>query len=388
MLSERERKRTKRQITYHTLKIRSKHLIEKAFHFLISPLTIFVSTLIGTPGKSPRRVLVVATTLRIGDVITTQPAVREIRKKYPDSEIDILVDEFLTGLAGSVLDVDRAVGFDRSLSILKTIRFIFDLRKNHYDIAYVLVTDFKNIILPFLLSIPRRISYNFNGRGHPSTIRSKPPDTMNLPGFLYPENYDEVHITETWMNLVDDEKEVGELEFKKSLLKEIPDGLKVLDSYVVLHPSTDEESYLWVTDRWKEIAKKITDSGFKVVLTGSKRDRDITELISYNFDSRVVDVAGNTDLKEFISIIAKAELVITLDTSAGHIASLTGTPPVVLFGPGDETIWKPLGDRSVAVRGESPCSICKKPVCFQKVHHCMEAISVEHLWEVIKPLLH
>jgi ADP-heptose:LPS heptosyltransferase len=66
---------------------------------------------------------------------------------------------------------------------------------------------------------------------------------------------------------------------------------------------------------------------------------------------------------------------VTLDTAPVHLASTAGTADVALYGPGDATMWAPLGVPYRAVVGDSPCLGCKSARCFQERHYCMEAIT-------------
>ena len=80
------------------------------------------------------------------------------------------------------------------------------------------------------------------------------------------------------------------------------------------------------------------------------------------------------------ALLAEMDLVVSVDTSATHIASAVGTPVVALFGPGDPRIWRPYGSGNIVVRDESSeCLGCKRASCFREAHFCMDGITVERV---------
>jgi ADP-heptose:LPS heptosyltransferase len=52
-------------------------------------------------------------------------------------------------------------------------------------------------------------------------------------------------------------------------------------------------------------------------------------------------VAGRLSLLEFCAVIAHAEIVVSADTGAAHLASAFGRPSVVIFGPASPVNWGP-----------------------------------------------
>ena len=44
------------------------------------------------------------------------------------------------------------------------------------------------------------------------------------------------------------------------------------------------------------------------------------------------------------------------DSGPGHLAGIIGLPTVILFGPTDPAVWKPLGPRISALRADPPLS--------------------------------
>jgi ADP-heptose:LPS heptosyltransferase len=55
-----------------------------------------------------------------------------------------------------------------------------------------------------------------------------------------------------------------------------------------------------------------------------------------------LNLAGKTDLGTFAAVLAHADLLVSNDTGASHLAVATRTPSVVLFGFARPERWAPL----------------------------------------------
>ena len=73
-----------------------------------------------------------------------------------------------------------------------------------------------------------------------------------------------------------------------------------------------------------------------------------------------------------------------------HATSAIGVPVVALFGLTDYRIWKPLGEKSIALHREIdswPCtSKTMKQVCWDGKPECKELITTENVINSIKKL--
>src|SRR5207253_7280598 len=75
--------------------------------------------------------------------------------------------------------------------------------------------------------------------------------------------------------------------------------------------------------------------------------------IKSKVQAQVVDLSGKTDLLTLGALIAKARLLVTVDSAPMHLASATGTPQVVLFGPTNPFHWRPLESPALILHGDS-----------------------------------
>lgn len=105
---------------------------------------------------------------------------------------------------------------------------------------------------------------------------------------------------------------------------------KIRNKYVVIFPGTNEISRMWPSANFKEIADYLWQSySYDIVLSGSKNESYLFDLIGNNFERRFVNLFGNT-LTELTRLIADAQLVISNDTSAVHISAAVNTPVICI----------------------------------------------------------
>ncbi|MCB0338465.1 MAG: glycosyltransferase family 9 protein, partial [Bdellovibrionales bacterium] len=98
---------------------------------------------------------------------------------------------------------------------------------------------------------------------------------------------------------------------------------------VVLVPGS-----VWATKRWdwkgyRELASYLISRGIPVVVAGSKEERDLCDRVCKDLD--VKNMAGETNISEFVALIAGARLVVCNDSMALHVASSFLTPTVAIF---------------------------------------------------------
>ena len=126
-------------------------------------------------------------------------------------------------------------------------------------------------------------------------------------------------------------EDAGAAETVKKLLKS--HGVS-LDKYFVIIPGAAKPEKIWPLERFAQLADKMsTRFGISIVTTGSSGEREYIEKLRAAAKSNIVNLAGQTSLKELIALLKGAMLVVSNDTGPGHIAAALGVPIVMIFGP-------------------------------------------------------
>ncbi|MDI2035115.1 glycosyltransferase family 9 protein [Paenarthrobacter nitroguajacolicus] len=114
----------------------------------------------------------------------------------------------------------------------------------------------------------------------------------------------------------------------------------------VIHVGAAYGSRLWPVERFADVAVQLAAAGHRIALTGGTSERAraeetaaLAKLKGANLDDGLL--AGRQSLAEFAATIAEARVVISADTGAAHLASAYQRPSVVLFGPAPVEEWGP-----------------------------------------------
>jgi ADP-heptose:LPS heptosyltransferase len=123
-----------------------------------------------------------------------------------------------------------------------------------------------------------------------------------------------------------------------------PPGQPDRSAVVVIHPGAAYAARRWPPDRFAAVAAVLRNAGHDVVITGDSTERDLARTVASGAGLPQTSVlAGDLGLLELVALIADCRLLICGDTGVGHIATATGTPSVLLFGPTPPNRWGPRG---------------------------------------------
>ncbi|NIT37389.1 MAG: hypothetical protein GTN49_12985 [candidate division Zixibacteria bacterium] len=364
-------------------RFRKRRAAEAAAWRTLRPLLALARPRVRKRAAREGRILAVERILRIGDTLVTRPALAALREKYPDAEIAVVCRPSLAPLC----EADRLVArvIVAAPGVRGFLRAARECRRFGAAAAYVFVPDRWSPYLACLARAGRVVGYDYAARGGALTERWTPPPRANVPAFLYEAASPEVHAAQIWLRLVNAEAPGPErypaFEPGAGPRERVAAFIRLAGAaderpLVILHPGAANPSYLWRRERWLEVGRELAERGVpRLFVTGGPDEREAAAAMAAEMGPGRAVCAAGLPLLETFALVAEADLVITLDTAPVHIAATMGTPVVALYGPGDATMWSPLGVPYRAVVGDAPCFGCKSPRCFQDRHYCMEAIT-------------
>src|SRR6266513_606464 len=115
-------------------------------------------------------------------------------------------------------------------------------------------------------------------------------------------------------------------------------------------------SKFWNAQRWAEVINHAaTNHDVDLVLTGGSLPLEQAHIsdIKSKVDHEIVDLSGKTDLLTLATLIARAHLLITVDSAPMHLASASRTPRVILFGPTYPFHWRARESPALILQGTS-----------------------------------
>jgi ADP-heptose:LPS heptosyltransferase len=161
---------------------------------------------------------------------------------------------------------------------------------------------------------------------------------------------------------------------------------------IVLNPNASDLLPLrkWPTARFTDLARRILDAypQARIVLTGGPSETGAATALMRDVGSpRIVSMAGQTSLRELLTLYSVADVLVTNDSGPGHFASLTPVHAIVLFGPETPRLFGPLAASSTVIWKELACSPCvsvfnhRLSPCRNNV--CMQTITVDEVFDAL-----
>ena len=339
--------------------------------------------------SSPKKILVIRLD-HIGDVLLTTPAIRALRRKWPDSEIDVVVGPWSELILRNNTDVDnllvyRAPWFDRKKKRGFGVRSLFGqavkLQTKKYDLAVDFRGDFRNILLMFLARIPLRIGYDIGGGG-----------VLLTHTFTYQWN---AHTLDKNLNIlkpvvppVTDRKMIldvnnDDINFVRSYLEEKGVDLKM--PIVGIHPGAGTKAKLWINNRFSRLIDWIIDKypDCQVVVTGSSDESYMIEQITSQLRHKALNLAGDLTLSRLVALISQLDVLIAVDSAPIHIAGALDIPTVSIFsGTNRMNEWKPENEFVCGIQRSVECQPCERIICFKYDHDCMNLITSRDVFNI------
>ncbi|MGN9909552.1 glycosyltransferase family 9 protein [Phytohabitans sp. LJ34] len=261
--------------------------------------------------------ILVLRALGIGDLATGVPALRALRRAFPERTLALAAPTWLSPLVELVGGIDAVVPCD----------------------------GLEPRTLP-----KASLAVNLHGKGprsHRLLRRSRParlwafacPEAEHVDG---PEWNDSEHEVRRWCRMLE---WYGIPTDPTDLSLAVP-SRPPREGVAVVHPGAKAASRRWPPQRFATVARDLASRGYEVVVTGSAAERPIAECVAALADLPGDAVlAGGTDPAELAGVVAHARLVVSGDTGVGHLATAYRIPSVVMFGPMTPDLWGPPPDR-------------------------------------------
>ena len=333
----------------------------------------------------------------IGDVVHALPFLEVLKEGFPEARIDWLVEETAYQVIEGHPAIHRIILSRRKswqkkltekagpLSLLGAISgFLKELRLCDYDLVVDLQGLLKSGILVGLSKGKRKVGMSGSREGARLFLNERP----------IPVNYDQ-HAIDRYLKVAESlgcdstrwdghiPVSVPDRRLINQILLSSGIGKKPL---VAINPIARWRTKLWRPERFAILADRIRDEmGCEVVFTGSNLDEQIIGDITAMMKARVLNLAGQTNLKELAYFYSRCKLLITTDTGPMHMAAAMGCPVVALFGPTAPWRTGPYGKGHKVIRADVECSPCFKKRCDHM--NCMEEITVDKVFEGVREVI-
>ena len=354
------------------------------------------NTSVWQPASERFSSILVVVTRSIGDVLLTTPLIHEARALWPDAYIDVLGFRGTVGIlrgnpdVRELIEVERGSGLRQSWSLIRRLwrRYQLTLIAEYSDRAHLygwVAAPVRAGLVPnsragwWKRMLSRRIEYLPDERPH--ILLEK----LNL---LSP-----------WG------RPAGNISVQPPPKKELPAEVaaSLHHGYVVMQTPTLVRYKQWPFQHYAQVARGLAGYGRQVLLTGSSSAEDrstVAEVVRLADSKLVLDMAGQLDFGQLVTLLSGAAAYIGPDTSITHLAAACGTPTIALYGPIDPRLWGPwpaawppvqpykahaerqVCQNVVLLQGSQACVPCNRAGCDDtndSRSDCLDTISPERI---------
>ncbi len=353
-----------------------------------------------------RRILAVKVD-HIGDFITALPALRRLRRHFPQARLTVLASSAARAFLSLEPAIDEILVFNffhaksalgrREVTEAEIDELAETLRPYAFDIAIDLRKHLDTRKLLRASGARVLAGYDHMGQFPWLDIALEWEGDRNLQAKRY-------HITDNLVHLVDAVAAATEpphAAIPAEILAAV-DLAEVLTPpvqglferrVVCVHPGAGNELKQWPVDNFAQLLRLLIDrDDVGVVLIGGPDEAAMADDLQAAVDrpDRIASVAGRVGLGKLPAVMARCALYIGNDSGPKHIAAAVGLPTVGIHsGSVDAVEWAPSGPNALALHRAtacSPCYIAAAELCPRQLA-CLTLITPIQVYEYCARLL-
>lgn len=329
----------------------------------------------------------------IGDVVFTTPAVRALRRRFPEASITYLVEPEAAPVLqhnphlNHVLVAPRPRGWRRWHEDLRLAR---QLRAARFDLVIDMHGGPRSSWLSWATRAPRRIGFDVVGRGWMYTTRIPRPrelrprhSVQNQWDLLSPLGIEPPDPRRDPTEMVENAAAAAAV-----IMRLRAAGIRATETLIVVHVSAGNPFRRWPAGAFAELVEGLAaaDPTRRIVVTSGPSDAGARQRIIEMARARLADTrapavldAGEFSLDELRALMSRAALYIGGDSGPLHIASTSSVAIVGIYGPTLPVRSQPWRDPALVSEavdvGPLPCRPCDQRHCAPGDYRCLTGIA-------------
>jgi ADP-heptose:LPS heptosyltransferase len=342
----------------------------------------------------------------IGDVVFTTPAVRALRRHFPDARLTYLVEAAAAPVIAHEPALDEVIIVDRPRGLAR-LAYDFALARRLRQARFDLAIDFhggpRSAWLARASGAPRRIGYAVPGRTWAYTDRIPwspdlvPPrhSVLNQWDLLVPLGIAGPEPAADPVAMVLDPSAEARVDARLDAA-----GVPPQARLVVVHVSAGNPFRRWPPESFATVAATLAadDPARRIIITSGPSEMVAAAAIAERARALVGSSAADRivrsaefDLTELGWLLQRAVLFIGGDSGPLHIAGTTQVPVVAIFGPtlpARSLPWRDPATPAIAVEaGPLPCRPCHQRHCVPGDFRCLTSITAEQVIQAARKII-
>lgn len=322
----------------------------------------------------------------IGDVVMAIPGAYAMHLK--GYEVDWVCGNVATSILQlypwiNVIPVDeKRLLHSGKVTSLRTMAALWRTLAGHrYDVCATLYYDTRYRLLTLPVRARRKVMLSKDGRA-----------TQLLPGRHHTDEYARILLAQIPIEYADGETLSQLAPIRAGGLT--PSPRRGRQPRIVLVPAgarnamRDDGLRRWPAESYAELAAALIARGYEVILAGGPDDSWVS---SFFGSLSVTNLIGKCSLVETVALLDSADVTVTHDTGPLHLAGITRTAVVGIFGPTDPRGRLPQRSNCVALWGGEgfACRPCYDGRDYAPCEHngCMHQITPAMAFGEVETLL-
>jgi ADP-heptose:LPS heptosyltransferase/GT2 family glycosyltransferase len=358
-----------------------------------------------------RRILAIKVD-HIGDFVTAFPALRRIKRHFPNAHLTVLAAKASLALVAMEPAIDRVIEFNffharsekgERVMARKALRDLQDqLSRERFDLAIDLRRQ------PETRQILRHTGARWlagfdRGYAHPWLDFS-----VEFEGDLA-NHLKHEHVVDSLVHLVDaiaancdPDRDVLSARPTRSVARDgiaallLANGLspdRLGAPLACLHTGAGSVNKQWPGSSFAGLIDLLTGEANATVMLIGGPDESVAVaalLKLARYSGPIVNLVGKIPLRDLPGVITAADLYVGNDSGPKHIAAALGVPTVGIHsGTVDAGEWGPMGPHGITIRREmtcSPCYLARAADCHRGLA-CLTGLKVADIWQASRRML-
>jgi len=289
----------------------------------------------------------------IGDQILFFPTLDDLKRSYPNAEIDVIVEPQAKGAYRVSRSVNEVLTFDfKDRNGLADFgNLLGTIRDREYDAAIALGRRWSIGLLLWMSGIPIRLGYQANA-GRWFFTNTVPLKTEQYAAYMYHDLLQGFGITspcpEADLSLPKQDIDWAEGEQKR---------LEITESgYILIHGGSSQLAQsqgidtIYPVQKWQQIIEDIQQKQPNLPIVMLQLPEDTEWISAIRQANPGLKVTAPADIGKSAAIIAGANLMLCTDSAPMHLAVAVGTYTIALFGPTEAKKLLPPTDNYIGIQ--------------------------------------
>lgn len=337
--------------------------------------------------QAPERVLVKAVNW-LGDLVMSVPALKAVRRAWPQSYLGVLVRRELGSFFAGARWIDEVIPYTLSSGMRRVPdvwRIVCAIRRRRFDLAILLPNSFESALWPALARVPERVGFCADARGWLLTRgAAQPPASLRTH-----QVHSYLQMLEATLGIRGDAAD-GTLDvdpLRRTAMRawlaarrRHPDRLLIaLAPAAAFGPAKE-----WPAQHYAALIDLLAERHHaECVLVGSPGERvRCDEVVATSKDGALIS-AGEVDIGEAMALLLLCNGFVGNDSGATHVAAALGIPTVGLYGSTRPERTGLRAAQSAVIYRRLECSPCLQRTCPFGHYRCLSQISPQEVAAVL-----